>query len=57
MITNIEQDNCVVRLLDYGGFVTVPKSSLRQVQRDYMSIPFQAIECFLANIKPINGRH
>lgn len=44
-----------VRLLDYGGYITVPKTSLRQVQRDYMSIPFQAAECFLANVEPASG--
>lgn len=44
-----------VRLLDYGGYVTVPKTALRQVQRDMMSLPFQAAECMLANVEPANG--
>lgn len=44
-----------VRLLDYGGFLTVPKTALRQVQREMMSLPFQAVECMLANVEPVNG--
>lgn len=55
IVTNIDQDNCTVRLLDYGGFYVVPRTGLRQVKRDYMSVPFQAVECFLANVEPMNG--
>ena len=54
IVTDCSGPNAVVRLLDYGGYITVPKASLRQVQRDYMSIPFQATECFLAHVEPVN---
>jgi len=55
IVTNFDQNNCVVRLLDYGSQMTVAKKDIRQVKRDFMSIPFQATECFLAHVQPING--
>ena len=51
----IDHENCVVKLLDYGGMHCATKSQLRQVKRDYMSIPFQAVECYLSNVEPANG--
>jgi A-kinase anchor protein 1 len=47
-----EVDICFV---DYGGYSRVMASSLRQIRADFMSLPFQAIECLLANVGPVNG--
>ncbi|XP_046447295.1 A-kinase anchor protein 1, mitochondrial-like isoform X2 [Daphnia pulex] len=44
-----EVDICFV---DYGGYSRVPASCLRQIRADFMSLPFQAIECLLANVAP-----
>lgn len=41
--------------VDYGGYSRVPVSCLRQIRADFMSLPFQAIECLLANVAPANG--
>ena len=49
---DFEVDICFV---DYGGYSRVMASSLRQIRADFMSLPFQAIECLLANVGPANG--
>lgn len=41
-----------VKFLDYGGFLTVDNSQLRQIRGDFLLLPFQSIECGLANIVP-----
>lgn len=46
---------CVVRFLDYGGFAEVDSSNLRQIRKDCMTVPFQAIECVLADVRPPHG--
>ncbi|XP_015175799.1 PREDICTED: KH domain-containing protein akap-1 [Polistes dominula] len=45
----------LVRLVDHGGYRTYPNSSLRKIRTDFLSLPFQAIEVFLANVKPKKG--
>ncbi|XP_023217953.1 A-kinase anchor protein 1, mitochondrial-like [Centruroides sculpturatus] len=50
-----EANECEVMFLDYGGYSTVPVSYLRQIRGDYLTLPFQAQECYLANIAPPNG--
>jgi len=43
---------CDIKYLDYGGYHTLPIEDLRQIRTDFLSLPFQAIECYLANISP-----
>lgn len=50
-----ETKTCVIKYLDYGGYLTVNASELRQIHADFMSVPFQAIECVLGNIQAPNG--
>lgn len=45
----------LVRLVDHGGYRTYPNCSLRQIRSDFLTLPFQAIEVFLANVRPKNG--
>ncbi|XP_055946043.1 uncharacterized protein LOC129976468 [Argiope bruennichi] len=47
--------DCELKFVDYGGFSTAPISSLRQIRSDFMSLPFQASECYLANVRPIDS--
>ena len=47
-----DTDLCLVKFVDYGGFVTIPVLQLRQIRTDMVALPFQAIECVLSNIKP-----
>lgn len=46
---------CVVKFLDYGGFATIARTDMRQIRADFMSVPFQATECVLANVRPLRG--
>ncbi|CAJ0598146.1 unnamed protein product [Cylicocyclus nassatus] len=50
-----ETDEVMLRFVDYGGYTRLPRSELRQIRTDLMSLPFQAIECYLAHVQPIDG--
>lgn len=50
--TNSESKTSVIKLLDYGGVEVINNSCLRQYHYTLMGLPFQAIECYLYNIKP-----
>ncbi|XP_077282477.1 A-kinase anchor protein spoonbill [Temnothorax americanus] len=49
-------ERSVVRLLDHGGYWQFSNSQCRPLIYNYLSLPFQAIEIFLANIQPKNGK-
>lgn len=46
-----------IKYLDYGGYHSLPASDLRQIRTDFLSLPFQAIECYLANINPTDDEN
>jgi len=50
-----ETDACDIKFVDYGGYSTVSSSVLRQIRGDFMTLPFQAVECYLANVTPAGG--
>jgi A-kinase anchor protein 1 len=50
-----ETGACDIKFLDYGGYLTVDSSVLRQIRGDFMTLPFQAAECYLANVMPFGG--
>jgi hypothetical protein len=50
-----ETDACDIKFVDYGGYSTVNSSVLRQIRGDFMTLPFQAVECYLANVTPLGG--
>ena len=52
---NEENQSCLVKYLDYGGYTSVVGTGLRQIRTDFMTVSFQAIECLLSNIRPIGG--
>jgi A-kinase anchor protein 1 len=52
-----ETDTCDIKFLDYGGYLTVNISVLRQIRADYMTLPFQAAECYMSNVTPIGGEY
>ena len=57
VITKVyETEECDVMFVDYGGYSRLPVSSLRQIRYDFMSLPFQASECYLANVEPIDRK-
>jgi len=49
---NADQDTCDVKFVDHGGYTTVEVSQLRQLRSDFVRLPFQAIEVYLAHIRP-----
>ena len=51
-----DTEECDVMFVDYGGYLKLPVSSLRQIRYDFMSLPFQASECYLANVEPIDRK-
>lgn len=48
-----ETESCEVRFLDYGGYLSLSTSCLKAVRADFLTLPFQAVECYLANIAPV----
>lgn len=53
-----EEGGVLVVLLDRGGTINVPATALRQIRYDYMTLPFQATQCFLQGIQPSdNGEY
>lgn len=47
----------LVRLVDHGGYWICSNSQMRKIRSDYLTLPFQAIEIFLANIQAKNGNY
>lgn len=45
--------SALIRFLDYGGFIEVAHTQLRQIRGDFILLPFQAAECMLANVEPV----
>ena len=51
-----KQDEMLVKFVDYGGFARIPRADLRFLLRqDLLSLPFQSIECHIADVEPIDG--
>lgn len=48
----ISGQEAYIRWVDYGGYSQVLVKDLRQCRSDFMTLPFQAIECYLGNISP-----
>lgn len=53
--TSEENDTSVVKLVDFGGYLTVDNDQLKQIRSDFMTLPFQATEALLAFVKPANN--
>jgi len=49
---NSKEDTCDIKFVDHGGYTTVPASDLRQLKSDFLRLPFQAIEVYLAHVNP-----
>ncbi|CAN7985190.1 unnamed protein product [Ixodes hexagonus] len=50
--TTEDGEECDIKFLDYGGYMRLATSLLRQIRSDFMMLPFQASECYLANVQP-----
>ena len=49
---NSTNDTCDIKFVDHGGYTTVAVSALRQLKADFLRLPFQAIEVYLAHVNP-----
>ncbi|XP_046716410.1 A-kinase anchor protein 1, mitochondrial [Silurus meridionalis] len=57
VIQHYKDSNTVqIRYVDYGGYVTVNLTSVKQIRSDFVSLPFQASEVLLDNIVPLPGQ-
>ena len=52
-----ESEKCDIKFVDYGGYMAIDCCMLRQIRSDFMTLPFQAAECHLANVVPVGGKH
>ncbi|RUS78085.1 hypothetical protein EGW08_014165 [Elysia chlorotica] len=57
MVMSQENENgeAQIKFVDYGGYTNMHVSSLKQIRTDFMTLPFQAVECFMGNISPLQG--
>lgn len=51
---NERLDTCEVKFVDHGGYTTVQVDELRQLRTDFIRLPFQAIEVYIAHVGPAN---
>ena len=49
-------ESCDVKFVDYGGYYNFPLSDLKQIRSDFLTLPFQALECYLGNVIPPDGK-
>ncbi|XP_014214042.1 KH domain-containing protein akap-1 [Copidosoma floridanum] len=47
-----QKEQTLVRLVDHGGYYTCSNADMRSLRLDYLCLPFQAIEVYLANVQP-----
>ncbi|XP_061436805.1 LOW QUALITY PROTEIN: tudor and KH domain-containing protein-like [Lethenteron reissneri] len=48
-------DTVELYYVDYGDSAVVPAGNLRPLRSDFLSLPFQAVECSLAQVKPVGA--
>ena len=41
--------------MDFGNKEFVSESSIRNIDPQFLHLPFQALECFLVDIEPVGG--
>ena len=49
-------EQTIGRLVDHGGYWSFKHADMRKIRFDFLNLPFQAIEVFLANVQPKNGK-
>lgn len=56
MATHDDTDESDIKYVDYGGYSRVANSVLKQIRSDFMTLPFEAVECYMANITPLDSK-
>ncbi|XP_039292884.1 A-kinase anchor protein 1, mitochondrial isoform X2 [Nilaparvata lugens] len=52
---NDDEKTVELRFLDYGGYLSCEYTILKKMRYDFLLLPFQAVECCLANVTPTGG--
>ncbi|PIK56393.1 putative tudor and KH domain-containing protein [Apostichopus japonicus] len=52
----LEEGKVDLYFVDYGDYGAVPKENLCKLRADFLSLPFQAIECSLAGIESLDEK-
>lgn len=52
----LEDDKVDMYFVDYGDYGAIPKTSLFKLRADFLSLPFQAVECTLAGVEPVDEK-
>lgn len=47
MVTGLSDDKVAVNFVDYGYSLTVEKGHLRSITAQLLTLPFQAVRCWL----------
>lgn len=55
MAVHDDTDECDIKYVDYGGYSRISSQCLKQIRSDFMTLPFEAVECYMANITPLQG--
>ncbi|XP_064032112.1 tudor and KH domain-containing protein [Pogoniulus pusillus] len=55
VLGTLENGNLDLYYVDFGDNGEVPREALRALRSDFLSLPFQAIECSLAGVAPIGA--
>ncbi|XP_002731683.1 uncharacterized protein LOC100368406 [Saccoglossus kowalevskii] len=50
---NADTNEVDIKYLDYGGYEQVNVRELKKIHTDFMALPFQATECYMAYISPL----
>ena len=56
MVYYEETDECDIKYVDYGGYSRISSRCLKQIRSDFMTLPFEAVECYLANVTPLESK-
>lgn len=55
MAVHEASDECDIKYVDYGGYSRISSMCLKQIRSDFMTLPFEAVECYMANVTPLQG--
>ncbi|KAL9959501.1 hypothetical protein ACROYT_G032828 [Oculina patagonica] len=53
-ITGVHEDELQVFFVDYGNSEWTRESHVKRMLPHFLHLPFQALECFLGNVEPVN---
>ena len=54
-VLEVKENLVDVYYVDYGDSELIPRSQVMTLRRDFLSLPFQAFECSLAEVQPVGG--